>query len=151
MKTARLLALLGVGLVAGAAFAINVNIVGIPTWFKAGAWIGPSSTLSTANKITSSYGGFCSWDFPAVGGGSTVCSTSATCAATGVNFGDNCIINSNFGQDGGLPMPPGLALRCHSRVDGVTFELCNFAADAGGLAPIDIADSGFFFTTFGHR
>ncbi len=87
--------------------------------------------------------GDCSWDFPAIGGGSDVCAESATCLAVGANYTDVCLVATNFGADGGDPAPAHVTFSCRAITDGVIFKACHMAADSGTTPTTNLPDGGF--------
>lgn len=125
-----------------------------PQWFQKGIYIG--TTLKNVisdklNKITSSGGGFGTFDPASQPAGTHTCIESPPITTQGAYIGDTCSVGSNFGVDGGVVGLIGaVSATCYVSANEVTkVRLCYSMADDAGA--IDIADGGYTVRTFSTR
>lgn len=91
------------------------------------------------------------YDFPSLDPVSVFglpCAETGVVSLTGAAFGDQCLIASNLGQDGGALLLDLADLTCRVSSSGrVTAKLCMRASTDGGSV-YDLGDAGFFLRTF---
>lgn len=123
-------------------------------FFKAGVYVGATSTASTTNKLTGSYApALFNWDFPACAGsgwtGVTLCNNHTVGISTpGARIGDLCAVTSDHGvADGGLP--DSVFFDCQVIDTALVVVREHYtAADAGVF---DAPDSGYSIRTFSQQ